>query len=73
MTNQILYCRTGGVKIPIRFDIFKHGGGIYLAAVNASERVHLPFVAGAATMIAELRRVADAIEQAVAVNEQGVL
>lgn len=73
-TNQeIFYCKSKGLKIPIRFDIFKHGGGIYLALVNQAEGVHLPLISTGPAMVAELRRVADAIERAVAGNEQAVI
>lgn len=69
MDNQ-LYCLQGkGVKIPVKLQIFKHGGGIYLAFVG--EGVHIPLLASAEIIAAELRQALALIERASATNDQG--
>lgn len=71
MDNQ-LYCLQGkGVKIPVKLQIFKHGGGIYLAFVG--EGVHIPLAANAEIIAAELRQALALIEQASATNDQGYI
>lgn len=69
--SQVLLLQSGGRRVPVSPQIFKHGGGIYLAWTNAEANVHIPLLANAADMIATLRQAADLVEQAVATRDQG--
>lgn len=71
--QQIQFIKSRGVRVPVKFEIFKHGGGIYLTIQNQNEGVYLGLVGAAANMAAEFRAVAVAIEQAVAVKDQGYI
>lgn len=69
--QQIHFVKSRGVRVPVKFEIYKHGGGIYLTVANPAEGVNVALVASAAEMAATLRRAADQIEAAVKVNDQG--
>lgn len=69
--QQIHFVKSRGVRVPVKFEIYKHGGGLYLTIANPLEGVNVALVASAAEMIATLRQAADQIEAAVAVNDQG--
>jgi len=71
MNDQLLFLQPGGVRVPVKIEIFKHGGGLYLAAVNHELGIHVPFVATATVMAAELRAALALIEGANAINDQG--
>jgi len=71
MNNQLLFLQPGGVRVPVKLELFKHGGGLYLAAVNHELGVHVPFVATAPVMAAELRAALALVEGANAINDQG--
>lgn len=68
-----LYLLQGHSRIPVKFDIFKHGGGIYLALVNQERGVHIPLIANVATMRLELEGVLYRIELAASENNQGYI
>jgi len=69
--DRLLFLQPGGVKVPVNLEVFKHGGGLYLAAVNHELGIHVPFVATAAVLAAELHHVLQLVEAANAVNDQG--
>lgn len=70
MTDKNLYfLPSKGVKVPVRLNLFKHGGGIYLAFEG--EGVHLPLLASAEVVAAELRQALAMVEAAIATNDQG--
>lgn len=69
--NCLYLLQSRGVKIPVKFDIFKHGGGVYLALVNKERGVHIPLIANVETMRLELQGVLYRIELAVEMNDQG--
>lgn len=69
--NQLYLLQPGGVKTPVKFDIFKHGGGIYLALVNQEKNVHIPLMASSATMKLELEGALYQIEVATKIRDQG--
>lgn len=71
MNNQLLFLQPGGVKVPVKLEIFKHGGGMYLAAVNHEQGVHVPFLASATVMAAELRQALALVEAANEARDQG--
>ena len=70
--NQ-LYLLHKGNRIPVKFDIFKYGGGVYLALVNHDEHIHIPLMANAWVMKLELEGVLYRIEMATEMNNQGYL
>jgi hypothetical protein len=69
--DRLLFLQPGGVRVPVKLEIFKHGGGLYLAAVNHELGIHVPFVATATVMAAELRQALALVEGANAINDQG--
>lgn len=69
--NRLYLLRGGGVKTPVTLDIFKYGGGVYLAIVG--QGVHIPVVANAETIMLELRGALYRIEAAVNGNDQGYI
>lgn len=69
--NQLYLLQPGGVKTPVKFDIFKHGGGIYLALVNREKNVHIPLMANVSTMKLELEGALYRIEVATETRDQG--
>lgn len=71
MNNQLLFLQPGGVKVPVKLEVFKHGGGMYLAAVNHEAGVHVPFLATATVMAAELRLALALVEAANEAKDQG--
>lgn len=71
MNNQLLFLQPGGVKVPVKLEVFKHGGGMYLAAVNHEAGVHVPFLATATVMAAELRQALALVEAANEAKDQG--
>lgn len=71
MQEQIFYCKAQGVRIPVRLEVFKHGGGIYLAISNQAENINIPFFGPAPAMVARLREAADLIEAAAVEKDQG--
>jgi hypothetical protein len=64
-----LYLLRRGARVPVHPEIFKHGGGIYLAFVG--EGVHIPLLASAATLLDVLRQALGQVETAIAANDQG--
>lgn len=66
-----LYLLQRGQRIPVKFDIFKHGGGVYLALVNPEKGIHIPLMANASTMRLELQGALYRIDVAMATNDQG--
>lgn len=71
MTEQIFYCKSQGIRVPVRLEIFKHGGGVYLAISNQAENINIPFFGPAPAMVARLREAADLIEAASRERDQG--
>lgn len=71
MDDQIYFLKPDKVKVPVKPQVFKHGGGFYLAMVNHEAGVHIPFLAAAATLINELREILRVIEGAHNGNDQG--
>ncbi len=71
--NTLYLLRPGGVRIPVKFDILKYGGGINLILVNQESGVHIPLLANASTMMLELQGALHRIELAVEQNEQVVV
>jgi hypothetical protein len=71
MSAQIFLNKARGVRVPVEFEIFKHGGGIYLTISNPAEGIHLALIGTAADMIARLRQATGLIEAAAQVNDQG--
>jgi hypothetical protein len=71
--NQLYLLQPGGIKTPVVFDIFKYGGGVYLALVNHEKNVHIPLMANCATMKLELKGALYQIEMAMETNDQGHL
>lgn len=71
MQEQIFYCKAQGVRIPVRLEVFKHGGGVYLAISNQAENINIPFFGPAPAMVARLREAADLIEAASRERDQG--
>lgn len=69
--DRLLFLQPGGVKVPVKLEVFKHGGGMYLAAVNHDQGVHVPFLAPARVMAAELRQALALVEAANGTNDQG--
>lgn len=69
--QQIFYCKAQGVRIPVRLEVFKHGGGVCVAVTNHDENINIPLIAPAPAMVARLREAADLIEAAVGVRDQG--
>ena len=66
-----LYLLQGHNRIPVKFDIFKHGGGVYLALVNPERGIHIPLMANVDAMRLELQGALYQIELAVHRNDQG--
>ncbi|GIK42462.1 MAG: hypothetical protein BroJett011_62950 [Chloroflexota bacterium] len=69
MDNNLYLLRGGGVKVAVQPQIFKHGGGIYLAFTG--DGVNIPFLAAADVAAAVLRQVLALVEKAIADNDQG--
>lgn len=69
--NQLYLLQPGGIKTPVKLDIFKHGGGIYLALVNLEKNVHIPLMASSATMKLELEGALYRVEVAIETRDQG--
>src|SRR5262245_28433834 len=67
--GQILLIQPGGIKLPAKLDVFKHGPGIYLSI--RADQAHIALVGTAETMAETLRRAADQIDQAVVMKDQG--
>jgi hypothetical protein len=71
--NRLYLLQPGGVKTPVKFDIFKHGGGIYLALVNHDQSIHIPLMGNAWAVKLELQGALYRIEVATETNDQGYL
>lgn len=71
MTEQIFFCKAQGVRIPVRLEVFKHGGSFYLAYVNHEENVHVPLIGSAGAWLAEFGRAQELIATASRERDQG--
>lgn len=71
--DDCLYLLQNGNRIPVKFDIFKHGGGIYLALVNHEEKVHIPLMGNAWAIKLELAGALYRIELATETKDQGYI
>lgn len=71
--DNCLYLLQNHKRIPVKIDLFKHGGGVYLALVNQERGVHIPLIGNVATMRLELEGALYRIELAVNGNDQGYL
>lgn len=71
MDDLIYFLKAGKVRVPVKTQVFKHGGSFYLALVNHEAGVHIPLLATAATLINELRSILRIIEAAHNGKDQG--
>jgi len=69
--NLLYFLRPGGIRIPVKVEIYKHGGGLYMAFTNHEKGVHLPLLANASAMATELRQALNLIETAMATKDHG--
>jgi len=71
--NQLYLLQPGGIRTPVKFDIFKYGGGICLSLVNHDQNVYIPLMGNAWAIRLELQGVLYQIEMATETNNQGHL
>lgn len=71
MDNQIYLLQPGGQRTPVKSQVFKHGGGIYLSLENQQTGTHVALLGSVDALASELERLAGLVRQAAAVNDQG--